>query len=143
MKRIVTVLLVTLIMIVLVGCGAGGIESKTAGKSELDLEAMDEANLRAAIAGLTASLLMEDVTEEEIQKNNNDTITYGIYEDGSGLFAEVIAMQKQDGWQNASEQFSNAGKDIGGTYVPSSTTGWRLTANLIGSEKLIVANSLD
>lgn len=130
----------------LIGCGAekkADIKSEALGKSELDLEAMDEANLRAAIAGLTASLLFEDITEEEIKKNDTEDVAYGVYEDGSGIFAEVTAAQKQDGWQNASEQASNTGKEVGGVFVIASTTGWRLTASLTDRDLPIMSNTLD
>ena len=141
MKKIFLVVLsIMLIASMLIGCGAE--KSTKAAGSELDLEAMDEANIRAAIAGLTTSLLSEGITEEEIKKNDADGIVYGVYEDGSGIFAEVTATQKQDGWQNASDQVSNTSKDVGGISVTASTTGWRLTASLTDRNLPIMANAL-
>lgn len=143
MKRIFLVVLsIVLIASMLIGCGAEK-SAEAAGKSELDLEATDEANIRAAIAGLTTSLLSEGITEEEIKKNDADGIVYGVYEDGSGIFAEVTATQKQDGWQNASDQFSNSSKDVGGVAVTASTIGWRLTASLTDRNLPIMANTLN
>lgn len=146
-KKIFLVILSSIMIAsMLIGCGTentADIKSEAAGKTELDLEAMDEANIRAAVAGLTASLLSEGITEEEIKKNDTDGITYGVYEDGSGIFAEVTAIQKQDGWQNASEQASNIGKEIGGVFVMASTTGWRLTASLTDHNLPIMATTLN
>lgn len=139
MKKAVMMIVVIILICTVFGCGTKT-ESETIGKSEFDLEAIDEANIRSAIAVLTAALLMGDVNEEEVKKNDNDNITFGIYEDGSGLFAEVLATQKQDGWQNAS---SNTGKEIGSVYVFSSTTGWKLTASLTDSDLPIMVTSLD
>ena len=141
MKKIFLVVLsIMLIASMLIGCGAE--KSTKAAGSELDLEAMDEVNIRAAVAGLTASLLSDDITEEEIKKNDTDGIAYGVYEDGSGIFAEVTAVQNQDGWQNASEQASNTIKDVGGVSVTASTIGWRLTASLTDRNLPIMANAL-
>ena len=142
MKKILLVMLsIMMIALMLIGCGAEK-STEAAGKSELDLEAMDEANIRAAIAGLTASLLSEGITEEELKKNDADGIVYGVYEDGSGIYAEVTAVQNQDGWQNASDQFSNTSKDVGGVFVVASTIGWRLTASLTDRNLPIMANTL-
>lgn len=146
-KRIFLVILSSMVIAsMLIGCGTekkADTKSEVTGKSELDLEATDEANIRAAIAGLTTSLLSEGITEEEIKKNDTDGIVYGVYEDGSGLFAEVTATQKQDGWQNASEQASNTGKEVGGVFVTASTIGWRLTASLTDRNLPIMANTLN
>lgn len=142
MKRIFLVVLsIMLIASMLIGCGAE--KSTEAAGSELDLEATDEANIRAAIAGLTASLLSDDITEEEIKKNDADGIVYGVYEDGSGIYAEVTAVQNQDGWQNANDQASNTSKDVGGVSVTASTIGWRLTASLTDHNLPIMANTLN
>ena len=147
MKRIFLVILSSIMIAsVLIGCGTekkADIKSEASEELELDLEATDEANIRAAIAVLTASLLSEHITEEEIKKNDTDGIVYGVYEDGSGLFAEVTATQKQDGWQNASKQSSNTGKEVGGVFITASTTGWRLTASLTDHNLPIMSNTLN
>ena len=143
MKKILLVILsIMMIASMLIGCGAEK-STEAAGKSELDLEAMDESNIRAAIAGLTASLLSDDITEEEIKKNDADGIVYGVYEDGSGIYAEVTATQKQDGWQNASDQVSNTSKDVGGVAVTASNIGLGLTASLTDRNLPIMANTLN
>ena len=89
---------------------------------EKSRDATDEANIRAAIAEVSAAVLADDKANSGHVTYNNDAKTYSM---------DVAATGKTAGWSG--EASKTTAKEIGGYSVAPSQTGWTISGTSEGT----------
>lgn len=91
---------------------------------EKSRDATDEANVRSAIAEVTAAVLADDKTDSGDVKYTAESNTYSV---------TVTATGKKAGWSGVTGTATAI--KIGGIDVKPSTTGWTVTGTITSSDK--------
>ncbi|SFN99414.1 prepilin-type N-terminal cleavage/methylation domain-containing protein [Eubacterium pyruvativorans] len=93
---------------------------------EKSRDATDEANVRSAIAEVTAAVLSDD-------KTDSGDVTYSKKDDGDGTYTMTVKAKGQKaGWSGAASTTESI--KIGGIEVKPSTKGWTVSGTSEGDK---------